>query len=268
MPSKATHTATNYRLIDSHCHLDMDCFTNDRHGVLLAAQQVNISDIILPAISASRWPLMQQIQSDNRSTVQLHNAYGLHPMFMSQHQQADLDTLADWLEHKNPIAVGECGLDFFIKEAQPQDQLAFFEAQVKLSCEFDLPLIIHSRKSLDLVLKILRQYPCSRGVVHCFSGSEQQAWQLINLGFYVSFGGVITYPRAKKLRHLVSQLPLEHLLLETDSPDQPDYQHYGLRNEPAWLVNIAATFAELRHDSLENIARISRLNTKTLFALS
>ena len=254
-------------LIDSHCHLDLDCFAQDRPAVLLAAQAAQISDIILPAITAAQWPVMQQIQADNRSEVNLHSAYGLHPMFMSAHQHSDLEYLRIFLRDQNPIAVGECGLDFFIKELDPARQLAFFEAQVKLSCEFELPLIIHARKSLDLVLKILRKYPSSQGVVHCFSGSEQQAWQLINLGFYLSFGGVITYPRAKKLRALVRCLPLEHLLLETDAPDQPDAQHHGQRNEPAWLVNIAATFAELRQDSVENIARISHFNTKTLFAL-
>jgi TatD DNase family protein len=257
----------NTQLIDSHCHLDMDCFAKDRDQILCSAQNANISDIIMPAISAKQWPLMQKIQQENKTTVQLHTAYGLHPMFMQQHQQHDLESLHNWLDAKNPIAVGECGLDFFIKDADQASQLALFEAQVKLSCQFDLPLIIHSRKSLDLVLKILRQYPHSRGVVHCFSGSEQQAQQLIKLGFYLSFGGVITYPRAKKLRALVRCLPLEYLLLESDAPDQPDYQHYGQRNEPAWLVNIAAIFAELRQDSMENIARISRLNTKTLFAL-
>ena len=253
--------------IDSHCHLDRSCFSADRANVLAAAQSAQISDIIIPAITAQHWQRMQYIQADNHSGVNLHLAYGLHPMFMAQHQADDLNHLYDWLSQKNPIAVGECGLDFFIKDADKTRQLAVFEAQVKLSCEFALPLIIHARKSLDLVFKILRKYPSSTGVVHCFSGSEQQAHQLINLGFYLSFGGVITYPRAKKIRTLAANLPLEYLLLETDAPDQADKQHYGQRNEPAWLVNIAATLAELRQDSIENIARISCLNTKTLFAL-
>lgn len=253
-------------MIDTHCHLDLSIFDRDRVNVLQTAFDMGITDIILPSISYNNWSAIKQLTT-LASPINLHASYGLHPMFIKQHQESDIDSLKGWLEIETSIAVGECGLDFFIKDHDKERQLAFFEAQVRLACEFELPLIIHARKSLDLILKIIRKYAVSYGAIHSFSGSEQQARQLIDLGFYLGFGGPVTYPRAKKLRRLVSQLPLERLLLETDAPDQPDASHRGLRNEPAWLINIAETFAELRQDSLENIVRMTTLNAKELFSL-
>lgn len=253
-------------MIDTHCHFDLAIFDHDRNTLLQNAHEVGITDIILPSISHSTWATIRELTRQS-SPVSLHSSYGLHPMFLNKHSDSDIDQLKIWLDKETPIAVGECGLDFFINKPDKERQLMLFEAQVKLACDFDLPLIIHSRKSLDFILKILRKYPSSRGVVHSFSGSEQQANQLINLGFLLSFGGPVTFPRARKLRYLVSHLPLEYLLLETDAPDQADETHKGLRNEPAWLINIAHAFAELRHDSIENIVRITTFNAKKLFTL-
>lgn len=253
-------------MIDTHCHLDLPVFNTDRKNILQSAHNNGLTDIILPGISVANWSAIKQIQAVT-SPVKLHTSYGLHPMFIDEHYDEDITHLKYWLETEKPVAIGECGLDFFIKGLDKERQLSIFEAHVQLACEFNLPLIIHSRKSLDLILRTLRKYPTCNGVIHCFSGSEQQAKQLIELGFYLGFGGPITFSRAKKLRHLVSILPLEHLLLETDAPDQPDENHRGLRNEPAWLVNVAKTFAELRQDSVENIVRMTTLNAKELFAI-
>ena len=253
-------------MIDTHCHLDLTIFDSDREDVLQSAHNTGVTDIILPGISYANWPAIKQLHSLT-APINLHASYGLHPMFIDEHRDEDITHLKHWLEIEKPIAVGECGLDFFIKRLNKERQLSIFETHVQLACEFNLPLIIHSRKSLDLILKTLRKFPTCKGVIHCFSGSEQQANQLIELGFYLGFGGPITYSRAKKLRHLVSTLPLECLLLETDAPDQPDENHRGLRNEPAWLVNITKTFAELRQDSVENIVRMTTLNAKELFAI-
>ena len=258
------------QLIDSHCHINLACFDADRQVVLQRALENNISDIIVPAIVASHW---QSLTSLGKQYSHLKIAYGLHPMFMSQHQQHDLETLEQWLQAETAIAVGECGLDFFIfdqhtdiQQAKKNQQHLFIQ-QLALAKHYKLPVIIHSRKSLDLVLKEIRQQPDLHGVVHSFSGSQQQAHQLIDQGFYLGFGGPITYTRAKKLRHLVRNLPLDALLLETDAPDQPDASHYGLRNEPAFLVNIAQTVAQLRGISIQQVADITTDNAKKLFNL-
>jgi TatD DNase family protein len=259
---------TSQNLIDTHCHIDNTLFDADFNAVLQQAADNGISNIIIPAITYTNWKKIKSLSQQNNN---LHAAYGLHPMFMPQHQREDLDHLERWLQSETAIAVGECGLDFFIfaKQGNYQQvkkaQLQLFSAQLALGQQYKLPVIIHSRKSLDLVLKEIRQTPDLRGVVHSFSGSLQQAHQLIDLGFYLGFGGAITYTRAKKLRYLVSSLPLDALLLETDAPDQADAAHYGLRNEPAFLINIAQTVAKLRGISIQEVAQMTTNNAHQLF---
>jgi len=254
-------------LIDSHSHLDFSEFDNDRADMLNRAKKSGVSDIIISATTAERWPLLKNLKQIDSSKPECHIAYGLHPMFMSEHKLEHLDSLKTLLEKEEAIAVGEIGLDFFIPEPDMKKQIDFFTAQLAIANELNLPVIIHARKSQDIVLKYLRQFPNLRGSLHSFSGSEQQAKQLIDLGFYLGFGGPITYTRATKLRKLVSTLPLEALLIETDSPDQPDALHFGERNEPAYLPNIAETIAQLRGISIDEVARITTYNTRTLFKL-
>lgn len=255
-------------LIDTHCHVDLSRFDVDREAVLQRAVEAKVAKIIVPAIMAAHWSTLASL---TQHYPNVFAAYGLHPMFMSHHHQQDIDTLVPYLQAETTIAVGECGLDFFIfdkqsdNEAAKKAQIALFYAQLSLAQQYNLPVIIHSRKSLDLVLKALRLYPDLCGVIHSFSGSQQQAYQLIDQGFYLGFGGVITYPRAKKLRYLVSTLPLDALLLETDAPDQPDIEHYGQRNEPAFLMNIAQVVADLRDISVQAVAQITTQNATELF---
>lgn len=254
------------RLIDSHCHLDLEAFDSDRSIIMQSARAVGVSDIIIPAVEASKWNgLVKLCRKD--FPVNLHAAYGLHPMFMAQHTMQQLLDLETLLSSGEAIAVGECGLDFFIPKYDKQQQLDIFTAQLDLAVQFNLPVIIHSRKSLDLVLKELRLRPSLSGVVHSFSGSSQQARQLLDLGFYLGFGGPITYPRATKLRELIRTLPLDGLLLETDAPDQPDAKHHGLRNQPAWLVDIVNCIAELRNESIHHTAEVTTRNAITVFGL-
>jgi TatD DNase family protein len=254
------------RLIDSHCHLDFSVFSEDRELLLQQAHTNHVSDIVIPAVVSETWGELEQLCVEE-SSVKLHAAYGLHPMFMSSHQPSDLLALERQLSQSDPVAVGECGLDFFVEPYDQQQQLEYFIGQMDLAVQFQLPMIIHSRKSLDLVLKEIRLRPGLRGVIHSFSGSYQQAKQLIDLGFYLGFGGPITYARAKKLRKLVMELPLESLLLETDAPDQPDVSHHGLRNQPAWLMDIAKVIAELRCVALEQVAEITTKNCCELFGI-
>jgi len=241
------------RLIDSHCHLDLAVFDADRDAVLQRSWENGVTDVVVPAVQASGWEKIRSL-SDIGNLVNIHVAYGLHPVFERQHKLMDLMLLEALLRNENSIAVGECGLDFFIDHYDQLKQLEFFTGQLDLAIQFELPVIIHSRKSLDLVLKELRLRPSLTGVIHSFSGSIQQAKQLIDLGFFLGFGGPITYSRARKLRGLVAKLPLESLLLETDAPDQPDASHYKERNEPSWLPQIASCVAELKGISVESVA--------------
>jgi len=254
------------QFIDSHCHLDFSVFNKDRDQLIKNAQTQGVEKIIVPAISRKNW---HDVKALKEQYAVAEVAYGLHPMFMSQHKQEHLPDLRVFLEACNeknkPIAIGECGLDFYIKDANKLAQLEIFVEQLKIACDFSLPVIIHARKSLDIILKHLRQYPELKGVIHSFSGSMQQAEICINQGFLLGFGGPVTYTRATKLRRLVVELPLEGLLLETDAPDQPDSKHWGQRNVPANLIDIATVFSELRGIEISEVARVTTQNATKLF---
>ena len=254
-------------LIDSHCHLDLDIFDTDRDEVILAAKQQKVSRIIVPSVTRDKWCRLARLQ---KKYSLLEVAYGLHPMFMEHHRDDSITELRDVLKKNKAVAVGECGLDLYVKQTKYNDkerQINLFNEQLKLASEFSLPVIVHARKSVDLVLKVIRKYPEIRGVVHSFSGSQQQAEMLIKQGFMLGFGGPITYTRATRLRKIVAELPLESILLETDAPDQPDSQHHGQRNVPANLPHIAHTIAELKACELQKVAQVTTENAKLLFQL-
>ena len=252
--------------IDSHTHLDFAEFDHDRNEVLNRAAKNHISDIIISATTAKRWPLISQLACEN-CAPKCHVAFGLHPMFMSEHKDEDIAALKKILSSQKAVAVAEIGLDFFISNPDRDAQIKLFVAQLDIAQQMNLPVIIHARKSQDIVLKYLRRFPDLRGSLHSFSGSEQQARQFIDLGFYLGFGGPITYTRATRLRKLVSSLPLDTMLIETDSPDQSDSKHQGKRNEPAYLPNVAVTIAHLRDISVEEVAQATSDNARILFKL-
>ena len=252
------------RLVDSHCHFDDDSFDADRGAALARARAAGVEAIVLPAISAATWPRLRALAA--RDAI-YHASYGLHPMYMAEHKACDLDALPQWLESGQAVAVGECGLDFYIDDPDPDAQRDFFDAQLGIARELDLPVIVHARRAVDEVTRLARRHPGIRGVIHSFSGSEQQARQLIDLGFCLGFGGPITYPRANRLRGLVASLPLDALLLETDAPDQPDADHRGERNEPALLPRIAEEIAALRGISAREVAETTTRNAAKLFNL-
>lgn len=249
-------------LIDSHCHLDDASFDADRAQVLQRALQVNVFKHIIPAVDRASWERIYKISNIFNN---LYAAYGLHPCYT--HQPADISALESWLSQHQAVAVGECGLDFLIPQPNIEQQTSFFKSQLAIAQTFDLPVIIHARRSVDEVIKILKSFKSLRGVVHSFVGSEQQANILINQGFLLGFGGTITYPRANRLRNLVQTLPLESILLETDAPDQPLCGKQGQRNEPSYLVHILNTFATLRQTDPETLAEIFSHNTTQLFKI-
>lgn len=251
-------------LIDSHCHLDAPEFDADRDAVLARARDAGVCRQVVPAIAAGGWDTLRTLCA---SAPGLYPAYGLHPMFLADHRPAHLHLLREWIERERPVAVGECGLDFFVDGLDPHAQALYFEGQLRLAREFDLPVIVHARRAVDQVLAAFRRFAPLRGVVHSFSGSAEQARRLLDIGFLVGLGGPVTYPRANRLRTLAATLPIDSLLLETDAPDQPDSDHRGQRNEPARLTTIRDTIAALRGVAPEVIAQATTANAERLFAL-
>lgn len=251
-------------LIDSHCHLDAPEFDPDRAQVIARARAAGVHAQVIPAIDAAGWPKLHDICAADEG---LHPAYGLHPMYLDSHRPEHLPELREWLERERPCAVGECGLDYFVEGLDREAQSLYFEGQLKLAREFDLPLIVHARHAVDATIAAIRRVGGLRGVVHSYSGSEEQAAQLWKLGFLIGLGGPVTYDRAQRLRRIVSTMPIEFLLLETDAPDQPDAQIRGQRNEPARLSHVCEVIAQLRDVEPADIAMATSVNARRLFGL-
>lgn len=252
------------RLVDSHCHLDVDAFDSDRPDVIDRARHAGVTRQIVPAIDAAGWPGLRDLCASNPG---LYPAYGLHPMFLDRHRPAHLVELHDWVRRERPIAIGECGLDFFVPGLDPDAQARIFEAQLLLAREFDLPLIVHARRAVDATIAAIRRVGGLRGVIHSFPGSSQQATQLFDLGFMIGLGGPVTYERANRLRTLARTVPLDHLLLETDAPDQPVSGHRGQRNEPARMIHVLQAIADLRGMDPGDLADATTANAERLFRL-
>ena len=249
-------------LVDSHSHLDAAEFDADRGAVVARARAAGVTRQLVPAVDAASWPKLREVCA---GVPGLFPAYGLHPTFLAGHRPRHLDELREWIERERPLAVGECGLDYFVEGLDRDAQAAFFEGQLRLAREFDLPLIVHARRAVDAVIAAVRKVGGLRGVVHSFSGSRQQAEHLWNQGFLLGLGGPVTYERARRLRELAATMPLEWLLLETDAPDQPDAGIRGQRNEPARLPVVLETIASLREVDPSEVAAATTANAQRLF---
>ncbi len=224
----------------------------------MAARQQGVTDLVLPAVQSRRWDSLINLC---QAAAGLHYALGLHPIFIEQHQRQDIELLRAYLDQHKPCAVGEIGLDFVDRKLSIDRQIELFEAQLAAALEFDLPVILHVRKAHEDILNYLRKYPVQGGIVHAFNGSLQQAQRYQEHGFKFGFGGMLTYPRSRRLRELAQQLPLETIVLETDSPDMTVAQHKGTRNNPAYLSYCLQALAELRQMSATQLASITRQNT-------
>ena len=251
-------------LIDSHCHLDDDRYDDCRDAVLARAAAAGVRRMVIPATTANRWEKLQRICARHAG---LYPAYGLHPWFVEQHQLPHLRELDEWLDREKPVALGECGLDFFNSRRDEKWQKQLFAEQLRLAAAHALPVIVHSRRSNDDVIALLRRHAAAGGVVHSFAGSLQQARQLYDLGFRIGIAATVGFERAKKLRQVVAAMPADALLLESDAPDQPGPGHRGEDNEPAFVVEHLQVMAELRQcDAAELAASLNR-NAESLFGL-
>lgn len=252
------------RLFDSHIHLDDPRFDADRERLLADARAVGVSAMVVPGVSADTW---QRTLRVCRASPGCHPALGLHPYFLDRHAPAQLDELEALLGSGDVVAVGECGLDFAIRELDRDRQAELFDAQLALADKYSMPVVVHSRQAVDQVSRHLRRYPGVRAHIHSFSGSEQQARRLVDLGCVLGIGATITFDRAQRLRRIVAALPLECLCVETDAPDQPGQGHRGERHLPAHITEVVATIAELRATSVEAVASATFSNAAHFFGL-
>jgi TatD DNase family protein len=253
--------ATDF-LVDTHSHLDAGEFDGDRDAVYDRACAAGVAVQVVPAVTAANF-------SEVAATCQLYPgclpAWGMHPMYIHVHHEKHLAELRRQIETWRPVAIGEIGLDLFVPNLDYATQEFFYVEQLKLAREFELPVLLHCRRANDQILKQLRRYQLKGGIAHAFNGSRHQAEEFIKLGFKLGFGGAFTYSRANNLRRLAVDLPLESIVLETDSPDiAPAWIGKG-RNEPAELARIAASLAELRGVDVEVVVRQTTQNARELF---
>ncbi|MBT3204800.1 MAG: TatD family hydrolase [Gammaproteobacteria bacterium] len=252
-------------LIDSHCHLDDDRFDADRDAVIQRAFDQGIKQFIIPATIATRWAKIKHLSQSYKG---VYASYGLHPMFMQDHQPGDVAALDAWLDVEDAVAVGECGLDFYQGNSDEKQQIELLRGQLQVALNHHKPVIIHARKALDLILREIRQSGINSGVIHSFSGSLQQAEQLVDLGFKLGIAATVSFERAKKLREITSKIDSSALLIESDAPDQSGEQHRGIRNEPAFIVDHLNVMAELRSIPVAVLSNELSKNSRELFGLS
>jgi TatD DNase family protein len=266
--------------MDSHCHLDAFEFSGDVARVRASARQNGVAHCVIPAVEVANFDAVRLLAHQTQDSYCL----GIHPLCVPQAGEADLAALAEQLErHRNDprlVAVGEIGMDFFVPALctgpMREKQEYFYRAQLKLARSFDLPVVLHVRRSADLLLKHLRALSVAKpwqGIAHAFNGSEVQAQEFIKLGFKLGFGGAVTFERALQLRRLAASLPLSALVLETDAPDIPPHWLYTTaahraagsaqgRNTPGELPGIAAVVAKLRGISLAELAQVTGANLR------
>ena len=268
--------------IDTHCHLDASEFASDVQAVRARARAAGVAHCVLPAVCATNFDRVRELAHETGDSY----ALGIHPMYVAQSLDSDLATLDEALHQYRAdtqlVAVGEIGLDFFVPELcvspMRERQQYFYTEQLKLARKHDLPVLLHVRRSVDQVLKGLRDTAGGTawsGIAHAFNGSEQQAQAFMALGLKLGFGGALTYERALQLRRLAVNLPLDSLVLETDAPDMPPHWLYrsaaeradGLaqaRNEPCELPRIGAELARLRGIDAPELARATSANAQTV----
>lgn len=260
--------------IDTHCHLDAPEFGSEMPEIRARARHREVALCVIPAVAASNFDAVRELAHRQADAY----ALGIHPLCTNEAQDADLERLdrelTQWRDDPRLVAVGEIGLDHFVPMLDPERQQRFFHAQLQLARRHGLPVIIHVRRSVDQVLKHLRQVAPGaqwQGIAHAFNGSRQQAEACLGLGLRLGFGGAVTFERALQLRRLAAELPLSALVLETDAPDiQPrwiyrtqaerDAGHPQGRNEPGELPRIAEVVAQLRGLAPEALAAATTAN--------
>ena len=254
-------------LTDSHAHLDMGVFDEDREMIIREAIENGITRIITVGID-----LESSVKALNlaKSYPSVFATVGCHPHDADQCTREVLKGLADLTSAPEIVAWGEIGLDFYRGYSSPENQVEVFEQQLSMARELDMPVIIHDREAHDRVFSILRKMGKreKQGVIHCFSGDVELAHSFIDLGYYISIPGTVTYKKASVVKDVAASIPLERMLVETDAPFLAPVPRRGKRNEPAFVEYTAREIARLRNRTFEEVAIQTSKNAEDLFGLT
>lgn len=250
--------------IDTHSHIYGEEFKEDREEVIGRARSAGVEKIILPDIDAESRPAMLELQEQHPDM--LFPAIGLHPTSVNENYKTELKKVEKELGERTYYGIGECGIDLYWDKTYYKEQLYVFSYQLGLAKETGLPVIIHSRDSLDEIFKALKPYPYIKGVLHCFPGNAEEARRAIGSGFLLGIGGVVTFKNSS-MAQVVRDIGPDALVLETDSPYLTPVPHRGQRNESGYIPVIAQKIAELTGKEIKKIEEITTRNAMNLFTL-
>jgi len=250
-------------LIDTHAHVYLPEFDDDREAIIAAAAELGIKKILLPAIDNRTHEAMLQAENDYPGCIAM---MGLHPCSVTNDFQKELEVIEDWLTKRSFIAVGEIGLDFYWDKTFTEQQYAAFRHQIELALRYNLPICIHSRNAIDECIGVVKEYPDLRGVFHCFSGDLHQAEEILSTNFYLGIGGVVTFKNSG-LDKVIEKIGLDRCILETDAPYLAPVPYRGKRNQPAYTSLVAEKLATLCGLTIEKVAELTTENAVKLFAL-
>lgn len=253
-------------LIDSHAHLDDDRFDRDRDRLIKSLKDNGIELVVNPGADLQSSIKAVSLASEYEN---IYAAIGVHPHSAKEMDESTIEVFRSFSKRDKVVAIGEIGLDYYYDNSPRDIQRKWFVEQLRLAKEVDLPVIIHSRDAAKDTFDILSeaQDGSLRGVLHCYSGSIEMALEYIKLGFYISIAGPVTFKNARVLREVAEAVPLDKLLIETDSPYLTPEPYRGKRNEPIFVKHVAGTIAEVKGVSFEDIATATRRNTKNLFKI-
>jgi len=254
------------KLIDTHCHLYLDEFKSDLDQVIARAEGEGVSKFFLPAIDSTEMDHL--FETERRFKGKCFPMMGLHPCSVKENYEVEILMVEEWFKKRSFAAVGEIGLDYYWDLTFREQQWKAFEKQIHLSVKYGVPIVIHSRNSLDDCIEMVTNFKGkARGIFHCFSGSLEQANAIIDLGFYLGIGGVVTYKNAG-LAEVVKEISLDHIVLETDAPYLTPVPFRGKRNESSYLKYVVQKLVEIKNVSSEEVARITTENARKIFNLS
>lgn len=250
--------------IDTHCHLYLQEFENDIAALIQRADQSGVEKFYLPAIDSETHDAM--ITLETAFPGQCISMMGLHPCYVKQNFKDELSKIEQWLQKRKFAAIGECGLDFYWDKTYVKEQYAVLEQQAEWALQYDLPIVLHTRNATAETIDVIKHFSAKglSGIFHCFGGTIEEAEQIIQLGFYLGIGGVVTYKNSG-LDKVVQTIGLKNLVLETDAPYLTPVPHRGKRNESSYLKIIAEKVAEICGCALEEVATITTANAKTIF---
>ena len=260
--------ALRMMLIDTHSHIYLSEFEEDRVPMLERAAKEGVVKILMPAIDSDTHRALFELEQTHPDSCLA--MMGLHPCSVKENYKDELKIAREWLEKRSFKGVGEIGLDFYYNHSAPDVQRSVFRRQLEIAGELNLPVVIHSREANRETIDILRENRHSAekaGIFHCFSGDMEMALAAIDLGFMISFAGSLTFKKAAELRAVAKELPLDRLLIETDCPFLTPEPHRGKRNEPAYVTQVARQLGELKGISAEEIGRLTTENFYRFYGL-